>query len=337
VLGIGRQRDVGLHSRRARTVAIEGPEGLGAALAQVEGRERARLYLTSDDLVQAYLRNMRMRCGGVLPVAPPRRHLATASDKKAAYCLAATLGIPSPTPFDAAVSRVSANAPFIAKWRFGLRADHPWKTELVTERSRAEQLAELWQDQIIIQECLPSAEYYQVSVGGYYVKGRSIGVSVVEQVRQRRGGLSTFVREMDHRSAAHATVLAAAEMLATSLEASGFLETEFRVSRETGCAFLLDVNPRAWGWVSILGKKYSGWGAVLSGESQDLQLRTSQQLRWANIPRDCYVQITDASIVRSKAWKNWYRDYKPSGLVIDELDFGDWRPMYATMRRALRR
>lgn len=50
---------------------------------------------------------------------------------------------------------------------------------------------------------------------------------------------------------------------------SGFLEMEYKVDANSGEIYLLDVNPRPWGWVSILGAVYPDFFCVLEGKKPE--------------------------------------------------------------------
>ena len=52
---------------------------------------------------------------------------------------------------------------------------------------------------------------------------------------------------------------------ARGLKYTGFLEMEYKIDALTGEPYLLDVNPRPWGWISILGTVYPDLYEVLRG------------------------------------------------------------------------
>ena len=117
---------------------------------------------------------------------------------------------------------------------------------------------------LLVQTFIPGNNDYQYSVGAYYKDGKPLASVTVKQVKQYPQGISAQVYTVDDEQSNKVRQIAFG--IAEKFQYTGFLEIEFKISSETGEPFLLDINPRPWGWVSILGAAYEDFYVVLEGE-----------------------------------------------------------------------
>lgn len=116
---------------------------------------------------------------------------------------------------------------------------------------------------LLVQTFIEGNNNYQYSVGGFYKNGIPLAHVTVKQAKQFPQGISAQVFTIKDNISVRTEQIAFD--LAKRFDFSGFLETEFKIDEKTGDVYLLDVNPRPWGWVSILGAAYPDFYRVLDG------------------------------------------------------------------------
>ena len=119
-------------------------------------------------------------------------------------------------------------------------------------------------DELFVQTYIEGKNNCQFSIGGFYQNGKYLAYIVVNQIKQFPQGISAEVIACS--SAVSDKLQIIAGDFVKELNYSGFLEMEFKLDESTGKIYLLDVNPRPWGWISILGAVYSDFYRVLLGE-----------------------------------------------------------------------
>lgn len=176
---------------------------------------------------------------------------------------------------------------------------------------------------VVVQRYIAGNNALQYSYGGYYLNGKVLAGICVNQVRQYPQGISSCVVEATGQIAD--SVKLTAEKIASDLSFTGFLEVECKLDSTSGKPYVLDVNPRPWGWISILGKKYPKFYEVLIGNKPD---PISDQVVWKTLPRD-YL-----------AFRNRQNVQLPTNQCvkcIDLFDRDDIRPMLSLGITALRK
>lgn len=119
-------------------------------------------------------------------------------------------------------------------------------------------------DELFVQSYIVGKNDCQFSVGGFYQSGKCLASVVVNQIKQYPQGISAEV--VTCSSAVSDRLQIITNDFVEVLDYTGFLEMEFKLDEQTSEIYLLDVNPRPWGWVSILGAVYSDFYRVLFGE-----------------------------------------------------------------------
>lgn len=115
-----------------------------------------------------------------------------------------------------------------------------------------------------IQTYIEGTNAQQYSIGGYYSHGEPMAEIVVNQIMQYPQGISALVHTSDGDSAKR--ICHIARELAKDLSYSGFMEVEFKIDKVSQQPYLLDVNPRPWGWISAFGSAYNDFYRVFEGE-----------------------------------------------------------------------
>lgn len=130
----------------------------------------------------------------------------------------------------------------------------------------------------IMQPFLSEEEYCQMAVAGYF-DGSTSSLIGVEQKNHYPRGISAFV--VDKTSESQGIIKGVSDYLNT-INYRGFIEFEFKKHRSTNEYYLMDINPRPWGWFyyyldGIINFK----DHIEKGES--IQVRIKKM--WVNLPR----------------------------------------------------
>lgn len=176
---------------------------------------------------------------------------------------------------------------------------------------------------IVVQSYIPGNNGLQYSFGGYYCDGDLLAGICVNQVRQYPQGISSCVVESCGAEARQTERVA--RSIARELSFSGFLEVECKLDRTSGSPLVLDVNPRPWGWVSILGKKYPDFHqALLGGRPCPID----HPVIWRTLPRD-FLADKNGQNVRPP-WRGYVK-------CTDIVDRTDMRPFLSLGLTAMRK
>lgn len=214
--------------------------------------------------------------------------------------------------------------PCIVKWnekRVMTRSNTLSKIKVVYDRNELQKLIARLEaegfsgEDVIVQRYIVGNNSLQYSYGGYYQNGRTIAGICVNQVRQYPQGISSCVVEVTGQIAD--SVKSTAEILASDLSFTGFLEVECKVDPVSSKPYVLDVNPRPWGWISILGKKYPKFYEALMGKQP---IPIAEKVMWKTLPRNLF------------AFRNRQNVQPPAERrvkCIDLFDRDDIRPVLA--------
>jgi D-aspartate ligase len=235
-----------------------GGEALVSALLAHDGERGQVLVPTDDDDAEALGRAHARLSGRFAVTVSPWERLEAAADKRSTYALAAEAGIPYPRswPTGDAPPALPADAfPVIIKPAYRPRATatttpKAWPAAdagaLIRGWERATAVADA--RTLIVQEAIPGGGDAQLAYGALCRDGEVLASIVARRTRQRPmdfGLSSTFVE-----SIADPEVEALAERWIATAGISGLVEVEFKRA-PGGPPKLLDVNARAWGWISL--------------------------------------------------------------------------------------
>ena len=147
---------------------------------------------------------------------------------------------------------------------------------------------------------------------------------MTEKPRQAPAGLSSDVS--DYQSSGSEECSRSGRKLVKHLNAQGFIEVEFRL-QDSGELYLLEVNPRIWGWAKFLKLKFLNLDALLLGTT-DEPYYEPQPCKWFNVMRDIKAvkeQCTNARSMRPLIeFACSYRGNK----IFDVLELRDPYPFF---------
>ena len=185
-------------------------------------------------------------------------------------------------------------------------------------------------DQVFAQTYISGDNSKQFSFGGYFSEGEEYAGIVVNQIRQYPQGISSFVKEIENKKIEN-RIRNLVTAFVDSLKYTGFLEMEFKMDAKNEITYLLDVNPRPWGWVSILGAKYKKFHLILSESKNNKLKNEDSKLSWANPIRDIVSIFKNQQNSRNKNDK-FLRSYTTNNIVLDIFDEKDFKPTLSIIK-----
>ena len=129
-----------------------------------------------------------------------------------------------------------------------------------------------------VQPYLSDDKYSQIAVAGYF-DGKSSSLIAVEQKKQYPKGISAYVVD---RTANYKCCIDSICKYLNKLAYTGFIEFEFKKNKETNELYLMDINPRTWGWSYYYFDGIKNFRDVLfKGAFAEIKIKKS----WINLPR----------------------------------------------------
>lgn len=154
----------------------------------------------------------------------------------------------------------------------------PFKTRLIKNQNDLNRISSYIND-CSIQSYLDSENYKQISIAGYFV-GTSDFLISVKQLNQYPLGVSSYVKfyidtKIEDLKRDITNYL-------NSLNFRGFVELEFKIHKFNKVVYLMDINPRPWGWFYYYTSSVKNLRDVLfNNENPVINLKKS----WVNLPR----------------------------------------------------
>ena len=280
------------------------------------------LFAGSDDDVRFVAQNHTALAGLFTLTTPAWDKIRWTHDKRAMNARADELGISHPLTRQVRscdeLKSLGMSFPVILKpaLREGRNAfvdAKAWRaddeTTLCSRFERANAL--VGADSIMIQELIPGGGDAQFSYAAVWDRGKPIASLVARRRRQypiEFGFTSTFVETI-----AQPQVEADARRFLTSLDYSGLVEVEFKYDARDGSYKILDVNARAWSWLSLgaaagIDFPLLQWRLATSTEIASQPARIGAQ--WIYLSRDlaasgCELlagRLTSSAYLKSLHW-----------------------------------
>lgn len=279
IYAVGRYDDVGMYSKylkkNKRYYALTSEE-LEKAFAEIKDREGQKpvLHICSDQYLSILLEHKEKWTGLIDCSGVDFNTLEIINDKNTVnrYCQKHGVKIPESLPY--AIFKEKPFYPAIIKWvekRIETAVNPIGKVEICRSEEEFEIINKtirnsgIQESDLFVQAYIEGNNDCQFSVGGYYQSGKVLADVVVNQIKQFPQGISAEV--ITSKTSISARIKSISQSFASEINFSGFLEMEYKVDSNTNIIYLLDINPRPWGWVSILGAVYPDFYKVLQGKT----------------------------------------------------------------------
>lgn len=280
IYAVGRSDDVGLYSKyidpQRRYQAIT-KEELVYALEDVrqKANDRPVLYISSDQYLTLLLESDVDWSEFAEIAGASFEKLALINDKQriVRYCQKHLVHVPESYSLIDYENMPTKSFPVIVKLNEKLlieKKNPVGKVRICTNQDEFDLLCKEFAESnadkthFHVQTYIKGNNGFQYSTGGFYQDGVPLAEIVVNQVKQYPQGISAMVVTSEDHYAQR--IRSISRIFAQNMSYSGFLEMEYKIDADTGAPYLLDVNPRPWGWVSALGAAYSDFYRVLCGD-----------------------------------------------------------------------
>lgn len=167
--------------------------------------------------------------------------------------------------------------PIIAKPEESSAGKVPFKFKVIHNQKELNAMNKLI-DNCILQPYLDKKNYNQLAVAGYF-DGTQGSLMAVKQFSQYPIGVSALVVNFTDD---YQNVIQNVSDFLNEIGYKGFIEFEFKENKSDGALYLMDINPRTWGWSNYYLEGIQNFPAVLEGK-EPVQLKLKKA--WINTPR----------------------------------------------------
>lgn len=326
VVAVGFKESVGLYSKYGCKIAI-------SKITEIEDvflkylHPNITIHICSDPILN-YLIDKNHSVFKTNQCFPDYKNAKIFSDKFMTGKLACKLGIAYPQMYrlEEINPEKCDSYPLILKWNKRKMNNEPFKTILIESLDELKKIKitqQIFKKDLILQRYIAGEPEVDISYGGYFLKGEEKLHITIKQERQYPypNGLASFIKEYNGKYSD--VIRKMAKNLLSEVSFSGFVEVECRIDQAENTLYLIEVNPRACGWIKILKRKYRGlnlylltWDRIDSGDT----------VCSINIVRDCRAII---DILRKNSGKiklkNILDDYRKKP-IMDIFESNDFRP-----------
>ena len=154
----------------------------------------------------------------------------------------------------------------------------PFKTRLIENQKDLIAISSYIND-CSIQRFLDTKNYKQISIAGYFA-GTSDSLISVKQLNQYPLGVSSYVKFYIDTQIEDLKINITNYL--NSLNFRGFVELEFKIHKFDKIVYLMDINPRPWGWFYYYASAIINlYDLMLHNKLPIIELKKS----WVNLPR----------------------------------------------------
>jgi len=189
---------------------------------------------------------------------------------------------------------------------------------------------EIPREHLLLQEIIPGNGLCQLSYAALTLEGKPLAELTACRRRQHPrdfGRASTFVYTVENNE-----VREIGRKILSNLSYTGLAEVEFKRHRDTGELYLLELNPRTWGWHTLVRAAHCNWLAglhsILCQEKPVLQEVKTTHASWVKI-------ITDLPTAFFELWDgettlgHLIKDYCRRPMAFSTWDKRDLMPFVA--------
>lgn len=332
VIGIGRHDDVGLYSNKIEGFVAETASEIKKIVAKVAQNSSCSLnaYICSDQYLTLLLEEYRDIFNELDFQDIKIEVLELINSKKQInkYCNGLGINSPRSIKYSEIENKENLEFPLIFKLdtkKINAPKNPIGKIKIIRNEIEFHNLMieiekdPLIKDEIVIQSYIDGDNSNQYSYGGYFKGGNEVAGIVVNQIRQFPQGVSCFVVETVDCNVI-SEITKHVTRFAEGLSYSGFLEMEFKLFNNT--MYLMDINPRPWGWVSILGRKYSNFHQLLDDKDVVHPQKNESICTWKSPIRDFISYLKPSNNARYHSVSNAFKVQK----AYDIYDLTDLLP-----------
>jgi|GEM_PF-2325305 len=302
VILVGRKNEIAMHSKYGEKKVIRSEEHLVLELNSLANTyPKLKAYVASGFYL-AFLMNHFPRFFQLYQVMPGHKvSIEQLMTKNKTYKLAKNVAVLFPQTHilkDVENQKLvnQLHYPQIVKWNkdIFLFEKPRFKTQLIVNVAEMIDLLKILSEQektsLITQDFLGADLKNNFSYGAYVHEGEVKLDICVNEVRHFRSGVSSVVEEYVGGYAKE--IKQQAEAVLNQTKFTGFLDVEFKI--RDGQLYLLEVNPRPFGFIKIMKKKYPELIPYVMGHKQ-VAYKNPKTVKWINVLRDMVLILKNPS------------------------------------------
>ncbi|MCW7755059.1 hypothetical protein OOT00_13805 [Desulfobotulus sp. H1] len=310
VVAVGFPEDVGIYSRYGKVVVIHHCSEVPMVLSRF-ARSGCKIHITSDIMLN-YIIDSLVELFDIYNISPPLNAAILLRDKAETYKYFSVYGVIACPKSYTLNDSINWHFPVIAKWN---RTNRVTSFKTATIESHKDLTKYRYIDGLIFQEYIEAERSSNVSYCGYYENGTKKIDALVCQKRQYPIGISSCVVLLGNE---HRIVIDVSRRILEDLRFDGFVEIEYRISSLDQKYYLIEVNPRACGWIKFLMPSFSH--KILGNSSE----KFNSKKVWINIIRDIRA-IWHSKEMSLNNLRMYFREYFIDS-IKDIYDVKDFKP-----------
>ena len=333
---VGRENEIAMHSRYGKKMIVETEEDLIHKLSNLASENQSIDCIVASGFYLSFLMNHFPDFFTLFNVVPKDiEALSVFLNKMNTYQLAEEVSCKYPESI--LLCQLNQNTeydkikfPQIVKWNqdIHLYENPSFKTCLLRDVKDVKNLVQTLigkeKESLVMQEYLGEDLQNNFSFGAYFDKGNLVAGICVNEVRHYRSGVSSVVEE--YRGEYSEIIEEKSIQLIGKTSFTGFLDVEFKIFN--GEAYLLEVNPRPFGFIKIMKLKYPDLIPYILGHSASNK-KNPKQVQWMNVLRDMVLLV--------KKPKNFLHMLSVllnfNSRTFDVLDLADIKPFFYQIKR----
>ncbi|MFA9370774.1 MAG: hypothetical protein ACERIH_03615 [Labilibaculum antarcticum] len=295
---IGRRNEIAMHSCYAVKILVTNEEDLIQALTDLAAKSQLLDCIVASGFYLSFLMNHFPDFFTIFNVFPKDvEALSVFLNKLNTYQLAEEIKCKYPksillSQLNQDTDYKSIKFPQIVKWNqdIYLYQNPSFKTCLVKDVKELKNLVQTLigreKESLVMQEYLGADLQNNFSFGAYFDQGKLVAGICVNEVRHYRSGVSSVVEE--YRGKYSQLIEEKSVQLIGKTSFTGFLDVEFKIFN--GEPYLLEVNPRPFGFIKIMKLKYPDLIPFIVGECAGNR-KNPKQVQWVNMLRDMVLAV----------------------------------------------
>lgn len=333
---VGRENEIAMHSRYGKKVTVENEKDLVEKLSHLAENNQGMDCLVASGFYLAFLMDHYPDFFNHFNVLPKDTEaLSVFLNKLNTYQLAEKVNCKCPksiilSDLNNETDYSLIEFPQIVKWNrdIFLYEKPSFKTCLVHSvkdlKNLHQTLIKSEKEALVMQAYLGEDLENNFSYGAYFQNGKLVAGICVNEVRHFRSGVSSVVEEYVGE---YADLIADKSIqLIGETQFSGFLDVEFKIYK--GEAYLLEVNPRPFGFIKIMKLKYPDLIPFILGEKESHR-KNPKRVKWINVLRDCVLIAKNPK----KLLHMLSILFDFSNRTLDVWDISDLKPFFYQVKR----